>query len=161
MGMFEDERVELLRGALVAMTPQKPPHASTVAALGKLFERSLGDRGVVRQHSPLALSEDSEPEPDIALVPLGDYSKEHPTTAFLVIEVADSSLRKDREVKAAVYAEAKIAEYWIVNLVDRVLEVYRGPKDGRYGSVTNLRAGADVSLVAFPDVMLPVNAIVS
>jgi Uma2 family endonuclease len=152
LGLFEDERIELLRGALVAMSPQKGPHANGTARLGESLIVALAGRAHVRQHSPIALSEDSEPGPDIAVVALGDYSKEHPATALLVVEVADSSLRKDRQVKADLYAEAGINEYWILNVVDLVLEVHRDPAGDHYASVTSHGRSATVSMLAFPDV---------
>jgi len=158
LGSFEDERIELLEGVLVRMNPQRAAHASVVSRLGQYFGRVLADRAVVRQHSPLALSDDSEPEPDVALVAPGDYARAHPAAALLVVEVSESSLRKDREVKAAVYAAAGVPEYWIVNLVDRVFEVHRGPRprERLFASVTTHDATASVSPLAFPDVIVAV-----
>jgi Uma2 family endonuclease len=156
LGLFDEERIELLRGALVAMSPQKGPHANGAARLGEILIVALHGRAHVRQHSPLALSDDSEPEPDIAVVALGDYTMAHPSTALLVVEVADSSLRKDRQVKADLYAEAGIAEYWILNVVDAVLEVYRDPAGDHYATVTSHTKSATVSPLAFPDVQVRV-----
>jgi Uma2 family endonuclease len=156
LGLFEDERVELLRGALVAMSPQKGPHANGAARLGEALALALRGRAHVRQHSPLALSDDSEPEPDIAVVAPGDYAKAHPQTALLVAEVADSSLRKDRHVKADLYAEANIPEYWILNVVDGVLEVYRSPTADHYASVSSHDRSSTVTPLAFPDVVVAV-----
>jgi Uma2 family endonuclease len=104
----------------------------------------------------LGLSEDSEPEPDVAVVALGNYSTQHPRSALLVVEVADSSLRKDRQVKADLYAEAGIPEYWILNVVDGVLEVYRNPVGDHYAIVASHERDATVSLVAFRDVVVAV-----
>lgn len=140
LGLFQDERVELLRGVLVKMSPQLAPHASTVQKLTQLVTTRLQGRFTVRIQSPLALSDDSEPEPDVAVVALGDYEAEHPGTALLVIEVSDSTLRKDRG-KAAIYASAGIAEYWIVNLGARAVEVYSSPDGDRYAEVRTLRVG--------------------
>src|SRR5450631_913480 len=100
LGSFDEERIELLRGMLVGMSPQGAEHADVVHRLAALLARGFGDRAVVRTHSPLALGEDSEPEPDVAVLAPGDYSREHPSTALLVIEVSDTSLRKDRAIKA-------------------------------------------------------------
>ncbi|HEX7672128.1 MAG TPA: Uma2 family endonuclease [Polyangiaceae bacterium] len=152
LDFFEDERVELLRGVLVRMSPQGAAHANAPAKLMKRLILALGDRAEVRAHSPLSLGEWSEPEPDIAVVAPGDYSKCHPTTALLVVEAADSSLRKDRRIKADLYAEHEIPEYWIVNLVEGVVEVHTLPASGRYTSITTHGADRRVSLVAFPDV---------
>src|SRR6188474_2518366 len=122
LGLFDEERVELLQGVLVKMSPQLAPHASTVSRLTELLVLRLAGRLGVRIQLPLALSDDSEPEPDVAVVALGNYDAQHPATALLVIEIADSSLQKDR-AKAAVYAAAGIREYWIVNLSARSIEV--------------------------------------
>lgn len=140
LGLFQDERVELLRGVLVTMSPQYAPHASTVQALTELLAEQLRKRFGLRVQLPLALSEDSEPEPDVAIVPRGNYATEHPTTALLVIEVSDSSLDKDRK-KAAIYARADIPEYWIVNLEGRTVEVYSSPDGDRYAEVRRVSAG--------------------
>src|SRR5437868_2392932 len=115
LGLFEDERLELLGGVLVRLPSQLPPHASTVQKLNQLLVTQLQNRFGVRSQLPLALSDDTEPEPDVAIVPVGDYEVEHPATALLIIEVSDTTLRNDR-AKAAMYASGGIAEYWIVNL---------------------------------------------
>src|SRR5262245_45449860 len=112
LGLFQDERVELIRGVLVKMSPQHAPHASTVQKLTRILIGRLQDRFTLRIQAPLALSDDTEPEPDVAVVSLGEYETEHPTTALLVIEVSDSTLKTDR-AKAAVHASAGVGEYWI------------------------------------------------
>jgi Uma2 family endonuclease len=155
LGMFEDERVELLGGVLVKMSPQHAPHASTVQKLTELLAAQVRKRFSLRVQSPLALSDDTEPEPDVAVVPLGDYEIEHPTTALLIIEVSDSTLRKDRG-KAAMYASAGIGEYWIVNLGARAVEVYSSPNGNRYGEVRTLHAGDVLRPVALADVAIAV-----
>jgi Uma2 family endonuclease len=125
-----DERVELLDGEiLLVMTPQNSPHAAVIGKTEDVLRQTFG-RGIwVRTQMPLILDPDSEPEPDLAVVPgsPSDYVQEHPRTALLVVEVADTTLEKDRGRKAATYARAGIPEYWIVNLVDHCLEVYRDP----------------------------------
>jgi len=158
LGLFQDERVELIRGVLVKMSPQRAPHASTVERLTELLVMLLRGRFRVRIQSPLALSDDSEPEPDAAVVPLGDYDTEHPTTALLVIEVSDSSLRQDRG-KAAVYASAGIGEYWIVNLAARTIEVHSSPEGDRYAEIRTLREADTLRPVALPDVTIAVSEI--
>lgn len=155
LGVFADERVELIRGVLVKMSPQEAPHASTVQKLTKLLVARLQERYAVRIQLPLALSDDTEPEPDVAVVPLGDYETEHPHTALLIIEVADSTLKKDRG-KAAVYASAGIAEYWIVNLGARTVEVYASPEGDRYAESRTLRSGETLRPLALPDAALAV-----
>ena len=151
LGLFADERVELLRGALVQMTPQGSHHAEVVRRLTRLFVPAIGDRAVACIQMPLAVSEDSEPEPDFAIVPPGDYSQAHPTTALLVIEVADSSRRKDREIKSALYAAARIPEYWLVDQVERVVEVRTQPARGRYRSMVTF-ARRSLRPRAFPEI---------
>ncbi len=140
LGLFQDERVELLRGTLVKMSPQLAPHASTIRKLTRCLMAQLQGQLELSIQSPLALSDDSEPEPDVAIVPPGNYDTEHPSTALLVIEVSDTTLRKDRS-KAALYASAGIGEYWIVNLGARAVEVYSSPEGDHYREIHALRAG--------------------
>ena len=158
LGLFQDEKVELLRGVLVKMSPQYAPHASTVEKLTELLVMRLQRRFRLRAQLPLALSDISEPEPDIAIVPLGNYDAEHPRTAVLIIEVSDSTLKKDRD-KAAIYASAGIGEYWIVNLVSRTVEVYSSPDGDRYAESRTLRAGDVLRPMAFADVTIQVDEI--
>jgi Uma2 family endonuclease len=158
LGMFQDERVELIRGVLIKMSPQLAPHASTVQKLTQLLMTRLQGRLSLRIQSPLALSDDSEPEPDVAVVALGDYETEHPRTALLVIEVSDTTLKKDRG-KAAIYASAHIGEYWIVNLGARAVEVYSCPDGDRYGEVRTLRAGETLQPAQLVDVAIAVGEI--
>jgi Uma2 family endonuclease len=154
LGLFVGERLELLDGLLVVREPQGSSHAAIVEQIGHVLAAAFGDGWHARHHAPLALGEDSEPEPDVAIVAgtPKDYVVAHPATAALVVEVADSSLRLDRRFKAAVYARAVLSEYWIVNLVDRVLEVHREPQpaadasdDWIYRSVDVLRPPATVT----------------
>ena len=129
-GIFdEDERVELLEGVIVAMTPQSAPHARRIQWLTRFLVRTLGDEYAVRPQLPLTLGERNEPEPDLAVVRTDATSEDrHPQTAVLVIEVAGDSLRRDRRVKAAVYARAGIPEYWVVNLEARAVRPSRTRK---------------------------------
>jgi Uma2 family endonuclease len=157
-GFFHpEERCELVDGALFEMTPQTSHHATGVRfcliALQPLYTAGFD----VRCQMPLALGFDSEPEPDIAVVPgeAEDYIQSHPITAILIIEIADSSLRHDRK-KARLYARAGILEYWLLNLVDWCLEVYRNPQDGVYTSHTVLRPGDRVSPLSRPEAEIAV-----
>lgn len=159
LGCFEDEQVELLRGALVSMTPQKPPHADVVSRLAHRLILVLGERALVRAQAPFAASDYSEPEPDLAVVPMRSYRDAHPNEAFLLIEVADSSLSKDRKVKSGIYAACGVPEYWIVNLVDNLVEVHRDPAGESYRQVERLGPGQTLSPAAFPDIVLPVDTI--
>jgi Uma2 family endonuclease len=139
----EDERVQLIGGSLVAMTPQGPAHALVIQSLNRLMAERLPPELALRPQLPLTLPGDSEPEPDLAVVRVEDARSRdhHPRTALLVVEVAGESLRFDREIKAALYARAGIPEYWIVNLVETTVEVQRDP-DSATGSY---RARAVVS----------------
>jgi Uma2 family endonuclease len=140
-GAFEDERVELLEGAIVEMSPHGAPHASAIMRLSKLLIRSVGDQAEVRVQLSFAASEISEPEPDLAVVPPGAYLEAHPETAHLLIEVSASSLRMDRGLKSSIYARANVPELWIVNVDERCVERHTAPRDGAYTSVSIVRPG--------------------
>lgn len=152
LGLLEDERVELLHGTLVEMSPNDPPHSSAIQALSTLLVPSLRGRAAVRVQLPLYAADESEPEPDVAVVPLGEYRVSHPAEAHLVIEVAVSSVNKDRNVKAPLYAASSVAEYWLVNIPERVVEVFRSPRGGAYTQVTRHGPGETLRPEAFPDV---------
>lgn len=159
-GAFRDERVELIRGVIVRMPPQGPPHAGPIQRLTELLVLRLAGRAKVRVQLPLLAPDESEPEPDLAVVPPGDYDDEHPSEAHLVIEVAESSLAYDRGTKAPLYAAMGVPEYWIVNVRDGSIEVHREPDAERYGRVTTHRRGEAIALARFPDLVLDVSAIV-
>lgn len=145
------DRVELIEGVIVQMSPHSAQHARVLSALTKAF-RVLGGEWAVRCQLPLTLAR-SEPEPDLVVCPqpLEDAAARHPTTASLVVEVASSSLALDR-AKAGVYAEAGIAEYWIVDVEAREVEVYREPQPSGYRSVARAVGEAVVTPVAVPGV---------
>jgi Uma2 family endonuclease len=152
-----DDRVELLDGYIVPMSPQNSRHATTVELCRRALEKTCPASMVVRAQFPLALGSVSEPEPDVAVVPgaLEDYVDKHPTEALLVVEVADSSLAKDRAQKRLLYARHGIPEYWLVNLIDQHLEVYRDPASGDYKSKTTLER-SDAVTPRFADADLSV-----
>jgi Uma2 family endonuclease len=157
LGAFEGERVELLYGTIVEMSPHGPPHDAAIEELTEALVTALSGRARVRVQSAFAASDGSEPEPDIAVVPPGDYHRAHPTEAWLVIEVADeTSLNKDRGIKAQLYAESGVPEYWIVNVLDRLVEVHTDIVGGAYTRITPHRVGDTVSPQRFPDVKIPV-----
>ena len=165
LGSFIGEQVELLDGLLVVREPQGSPHAAMAVHIGKVLGAAFGRGWHPRLHSPLALDDDSEPEPDVAMVAAEprDYVSAHPSTAALVVEVADSSLRLDRRLKGGLYARAGLPDYWIVNLVDSVLEVHREPWPTAYApygwvyrSVETLRAPATVAPLSAPGALIPV-----
>jgi Uma2 family endonuclease len=134
-GALADQHVELIRGQILAIRPQGPPQSSAVRQLNKLLTIALQNHADVQIRAPLAVTDDSEPEPDVAVIEPGDYRSEHPTSALLVVEVADSSLATDRRDKALLYAEAGIPEYWIVNVVEQTVDVYLHPEAGTYRTV--------------------------
>jgi Uma2 family endonuclease len=156
-GLFsEDDRVELIEGEIVEMTPVGPRHAGSVRRLDALFTAELGPRVLVDTQNPIELGGWSEPEPDLALlVPQDDfYASRTPTSddVFLLVEVADSSAGYDRQVKAPLYARAGIAEYWLLDLPAGLLEVHRRPGPAGYREVRRLRRGESIAAKAFPDV---------
>lgn len=127
--LHPDDRVELLEGVIVSMSPQNPPQASGVRRVSEALRAVLSDGTFVSVQLPLLVSEVSVPEPDVAIIAgrMSDYDAAHPTTALLVVEVADTTLVVDRLTKAAIYAAAGIPSYWIVNLRDDVVEVFTEP----------------------------------
>ncbi len=159
----EDDRVELIDGQIVQMTPIGVPHAGTVGALSIMFTRAIGDRAIVWAQNPIELGEFSEPQPDLMLLrpPLATYRRRHPLPkdVHLLVEVADTSGPLDRGVKLSLYAQAGVPEYWIVDLEKNVVEVHRSPSGDRYASVERLAPGNHVSPKAFPDVELEVSEI--
>ena len=155
---FCDEKVELLYGRLVVMSPQGTRHAGVIQRLTMILAREVGERAEVRVQLPLAVSDTSEPEPDLSIVERGDYLDQHPSRALLVVEVAESSVAEDR-AKAGLYAACGVPDYWIVNLKRGVVEVYREPDEGRYSNVSRHERGGALSLVAFPDVSISLDQI--
>src|SRR5437773_2956171 len=124
------DRVELIDGEIVTMTPQKSRHATGVSLAEIALHQAFGELVYVRTQLPLALDPASEPEADVAVVTGSprDYRDAHPSTALLIVEVADASLVFDRTTKAGLYARAGIPDYWLLNLVDQVVEVHRTPQ---------------------------------
>jgi Uma2 family endonuclease len=158
-GFFRDERVELLRGVIVIarMGPQNTPHANGIEALTQSLLPPLVGRANVRVQLPFAAGDDSLPEPDLAVVKPGRYMDAHPDQAFLIIEVADASLKIDRQEKAEIYARAGVPEYWVVNVAGRTIERHSEPTDGTYARVAPFRSGETVQPLAFPDVAVRVD----
>ncbi len=140
-GVFADEHVELLGGVLVAMSPQGDPHRVTTALIAMLLTRALDGTWFVQAHSPLRVSSSSKPEPDVAVMRRDDAHRQR--SPVLVIEVSETSVVKDREIKRHFYAAAKIPEYWIVDLQRGVVEVRTRPL-GRDYTRTRERAHGDV-----------------
>jgi Uma2 family endonuclease len=136
----KSDKVELLRGVIVAMSPQGEPHGDIVEWLNNRLVRSIDPSFSVRPALPFAASEWSEPEPDLVIVP-ADRPRGHPKAVLLLIEVSDSSLRKDRRTKLEIYAEAGVPEYWIVNVKNMTIEVYTEPSSSGYATMQTLRNG--------------------
>jgi Uma2 family endonuclease len=157
LGVFEDERIELLDGLLVAMSPIGAPHNWAVQRLTELLVLALHGRASVRCQMSLAAGELSEPEPDLTVVPAVDYDTDHPHQAYLIIEVADSSLATDRGRKLHLYARCNIPEYWIVNLAERCIEVYTEVSGDAYAKLGKYEHGQVVRLSAFNDVEVRVS----
>jgi Uma2 family endonuclease len=145
-------RLQLVQGEIVEMAPQSAGHATSVRRLQKALERVFGDGYEIRPQLPLALSDDSEPEPDIAVVEgsLEDFRQQHPTRAVLVAEIADSTLRFDKGRKRTMYAAAGVPDYWVLNLADGVLEVYREPRGSAYDTAQRLGPDDRVAPLAAP-----------
>ena len=162
--LVSDERLELWGGEIYAMPPIGPVHAGDVDALAARLFRELGDRAVVRVQGPVVLDDRYEPLPDLAVLrPRDDfYRSGHPRPAdvYLLVEVSDTSLQRDRLEKVPRYAAAGIPETWVVDTSDNRLEVYRDPSSDGYQTTTVLSAGASVSPEAFPDVVLAVDDII-
>jgi Uma2 family endonuclease len=160
--------VELLGGELMVAEPQGSRHYTSVGLVEDALRTAFGAGWVIRSQGPLALDDESEPEPDVAVVPgtWRDYSGEHPARPVLVVEVSDSSLSLDRERKGSLYARAGLDDYWIVNLVEGVLEIYRQPVaeasaifGWRYASRTVLGPDASATPIAAPTVAIAVRAL--
>lgn len=145
-GLLADEKVELLRGMIVEMAAKGVPHDLAVEWLNMRFARRLPEHLHVRVQSAWAATDDSEPEPDLAIVPAGWTARggvrSHPQVAELIIEVAASSLQRDLRTKAGIYAEAGLVEYWVVDLAAREVVVHTDPADGVYREVHRVAAPA-------------------
>lgn len=161
IGVFRPgEPIELLGGELAVSEPQGSAHYTAVGLAEDALRGALGPGWLVRSQGPIALADDSEPEPDVAVAPGGrrDYSREHPARAALIVEVAESSLAFDRQHKGSLYARSRLDDYWILNLVDRVLEVYRepipdpsAPFGWRYASKQVLGPGSSAAPLIVPE----------
>jgi Uma2 family endonuclease len=162
LGFFEGQKAELLEGEIVVSSPQKWPHASGLEKVAEVLKDALGKGFWVRTQLPLDLGLAILPEPDVSVVKgkRQDYSA-HPTTALLIVEVSEATLGTDRDRKGSLYARAGLADYWIVNLVDEQLEVYRNPVSDStqryawsYGNQFILRRGEVVTPLAAPKVVI-------
>jgi Uma2 family endonuclease len=152
------DRVELIKGEIVEMSPIGRRHKAFVANLGELLILRLASRALVHVQSGVVLADDTEPEPDVAVlrrraVPYKEREA-HAEDVLLLIEVAESSLAYDRSTKQRLYAEARIPEYWVVDCAAEAVEVHRDPGPEGYGEVRRLTGAATLALLAFPDVQV-------
>ena len=161
--LSEDDRVELIEGEIVEMSPIGSRHAACVRRLDALFNRRLGGMVQVSAQNPILLDDYSEPEPDIALLkPRSDfYAEAHPlpSEVLLVVEVADTSVEYDRQVKAPLYARAGIPEMWLVNLPEEMILVYTQPENGAYQNHRQFMQGDSFSSTTIPDLTLSIEDI--
>jgi Uma2 family endonuclease len=165
LGFFDGQRVELLEGRIVVLSPQNAPHTFYVDRVANVLRTAFGGAYWVRTQFPLDLGQTSEPEPDVS-VELGtadQFRTAHPTSAVLIVEVSDSRVSYDRRRKGSLYARAGVEDYWVVNLVRRRLEVYRAPVPDatqhyghRYSARTDLTPPATVSPLALPQTAVAV-----
>ena len=147
-GLLQRERVELVRGELVAMSPIGSAHSAVVSVLYERLVRAVSAELTVRSQQPLVCADESEPEPDLAIVARRSYRDAHPAAAALVIEVADTSIDYDLGPKAALYAESAVGEYWVIDLVHRAVVVHRAPVDGTWTAITTCAAEESIAPTA-------------
>lgn len=153
-GCFEGENIELLGGVLVAREHPGPYHSHLVSRLGEHLIRLHLTGARVRQQNPFAATDESEPQPDIAVVPEADYRREHPRKAWLLIEISGASVGVDRGAKARIYAQADVDEYWVVDLEKQHTDVFRGRHDGQWTSLVRVPWTDPLSPVRFPELSI-------
>ena len=158
-----DDRVELIRGEIVDMSPIGPRHAAYVRRLNAIFSERLRNRAIVDIQNPVELDDSSEPQPDVVLLePRPDfYATGHPQPkdVLLIVEVADTTTKSDRQVKIPLYAEDDIAEVWLVDINEQSVEVYRSPTPQGYRQFMKFQRGQTLSIQAFPDIAIAVSEI--
>jgi Uma2 family endonuclease len=164
-GVFRpDERVELIRGELIAVPPMGAPHRAAINRLNRLLTERFNGRAVVQVQCPVIVSDDSEPEPEFALLvwdPTGYEGRDpSPADTLLLIEVSHSSRGFDRRVKVPLYAETGVPEVWLVDLVEHAVLVFRDPLGNKYTTTQVARRGETIACAAFPDDPIPVSDII-
>jgi len=155
-GVFGDEKLELIHGVIVEMSPQGQSHSIVIRKLTNILVPLLAGRALLQVQLPFAASDDSEPEPDLSIVPPGEYSDDHPRETWLIIEVAVTSLAKDCGVKADLYAASNQPEFWLIDVENRRVIVHRQPTNGRYADIQSFNDGQTLALLQFADVKIPV-----
>jgi Uma2 family endonuclease len=164
IGLFdEDERIELLNGEIIEIMPKGTRHAAFNDLVSDLLRELLGNKSIIRNQNPIILNDFSEPEPDIVVAkqPRDKYFAQHPTPEdiLLILEVSDTALTYDRDVKSVFYARAGINQYLILNLIDETIEDYREPAPDGYGFKKTYRRGDAFSLVEFPEIEIKIDEI--
>ncbi len=161
--LTKDDRVELIRGEIVQMAAVGRRHTSHVKRLTELFYISLLSRVTIGVQDPVELDDRSEPEPDISLLRRRDdfYELGHPQSEdiLLIVEVADTTAETDRNIKIPLYAEAGIAEVWLVDINEQCVVVYREPSQSGYQNIQRFQRGQTLFILAFPDIEIPVDAV--
>ena len=156
----EDDRTELIEGEILQMSAMGFRHSACTARATHFFTPRLNGKAIVRVQLPLTLNELNEPEPDLSILEYRkdfyEYARTRPEDVLLVLEISDTSLRYDRDVKLPLYASVRIPEVWIADLNADALLVFREPSDNRYGIALIFRRGDSVSPRAFPEVVLPI-----
>ncbi|WP_271253806.1 Uma2 family endonuclease [Pseudanabaena sp. Chao 1811] len=162
-GLFANERVELIRGEIIKMSPIGRRHAACVDRCNYTFAHKLGTKVIIRIQNPVALDNTSEPEPDVMVLSYKEdfYRSGHPQPAdvLLLIEVADSTVDSDRQLKIPLYAEDGIVEVWLVDINNACVEVYRQPTVTGYQEILQFHRGQNLSILAFPEVNITVDEI--
>ncbi|WP_353929639.1 Uma2 family endonuclease [Okeanomitos corallinicola TIOX110] len=161
--LTEDDRVELINGEIIEMSPIGRKHAACVDRLNYLLAILLGTKVIIRVQNPILLNNLSEPQPDIALLkPRADfYESGHPQPqdTFLLIEVADSSLEYDRDIKIPLYANSGILEVWLVDILEQTITVYRQPTANGYSEIKTFHRGEILDILAFSEIKTTVDSI--
>jgi Uma2 family endonuclease len=161
--LSEDDRVELIEGEIIEMNPIGSRHAACVGRLTKFLERLAGDRVIVWVQNPVQVSDYSEPLPDVALLrPRDDFyaqANPQPTDVLLIIEVADSSVEYDRDIKRPLYAEAGISEFWLVNLPQATIEIYTQPIGATYQELRTVKRGESLTAKSIVNLMIDADVV--
>ena len=157
------ERTELITGKIVLMTAKGTPHVIALQLAASSLQSQLNDIALIRTQDPIELDDFSEPEPDLVIVKgkILDYADRHPSPedVYLVVEIADSTLKKDCEVKDKLYARSNIADYWVIDVKNRQAHIFRTPTPTGYASHLILSESQTISPLAFPSIIIPISSI--
>ncbi|WP_431708614.1 Uma2 family endonuclease [Geminocystis sp. CENA526] len=159
--LTNDEKVELINGQIITMSPQGSFHAAAIRRTDRLFGKVFKDNVIIQKQLPIIVNEISQPEPDIAIVKYDalDYDDRHPlaTEVYLVMEIADTTLKTDLEIKRQLYASGNIPEYWVLDVKQRQLYIYRQANNGDYETTMILNDEGSIEPLNFPDVKINVS----